>query len=272
MKQAADTCFCLRFKSSNRVSEQLDLPASVLSQALKGLQRAVHLSAMVNQGHKIKTKLKIPKDVERHVHLFCQVSEDGGYCQPTIVAERTNPNLVVDEAKGAVRILREVMKAVSKNNADRFSILVTDPAFQHHMIISLRMMLGRTIENCIFDIEDRDGTLLLDGASAIEALKSFEVSNAESEGPVARSEVIGRVEKIDFGKQILFFRVINDGKLLEFEYDDKFENTFIENRDDLIEIRGDIEICNTENKIKITNIHEVLRYEGEKYKSSSSVP
>lgn len=263
MKPTADTYFGLCFKPSGNASERHGLPVGVLIRALNGLQRSIHLVAMMNQGYKIKARIKIPKDIERHFHLFCQVPQDKGFCQPTIVAAKTNPNLIVDKVKEAVQILREIMNAVSENNADRFKSVVTDPAFQHHLIVSLRMMIDEPIDNCTLNVEDRNGALLFDRTSAIEALRNFEVSNAAPLDLEVRSEIIGRVERIDFGKRILFLRIMENGNLLESGYDDKFEKFFIKSRNSLIKIRGDIEIDNIENKFRIIEIHEMFQCEGE---------
>lgn len=261
MKHGDDTYFGLRFKSLSTASAPRGFPSHVLAQALRGLKQSIHIAAMIVKKHEINDRLSVPLYIKKNFHLYCQVSPTGEHYQPTFVARLDDAGSVSDGSEEIVRILREIMKAASKNRMDHFENNVTDSVFRSKLVASLKTMLKETDDECTFDIEDLTGKIVLDGKSAATTLGKVDEENMIHSSLKSSLSVVGHVEKIDFGSRKIFLRVLETQQLLGCEYKDKFEKTFLEAKGNLVQIMGSMKIDHNGNVLEVSEIDEVLPFQ-----------
>ena len=261
MRHGYDTYFGLRFKSLQTTFTPHGFPSHILAHALRGLQQSIHIVAMMVNRHEINNRLSIPIGIKRNFHLYCQVSSTGEYFQPTFVAKFDDAESTSDGSEEVVGILREIMKAVSENRIDRFESNVTDLVFRSKLVASLKTMLKETDDECTFDIEDLTGKTVLDGKSAATTLGKVDEENIIHSSLKSSLSVVGHVEKIDFGSRKIFLRVLETQQLLECEYKDKFEKTFLEAKGNLVQIMGSMKIDHNGNVLEVSKIDEVLPFQ-----------
>ena len=256
-----DTYFGLRFKSLQAASTPHGFPSHILVNALRGLQQSIHIVAMMVNRHEVNNRLSIPLYIKRNFHLYCQVSSTSEYYQPTFVAKLNDAESVSDGAEEVVGILREIMKAVSESRMDRFESRVTDSAFRHKLVASLKTMLKETDDKCTFDVDDLAGTIVLDGKSTAAALGEFDEADMILSKLDTCLSIVGHVEKIDFESRKIFLRVLGSQQFFEFGYEDKFEVKFLETEGDLIQIVGSMKIDHNGDILEVNKIEEVLPFQ-----------
>ena len=88
MDYEPEAYFGLRFQPRHAESISHVLPAQNLICALEGLQRTIHLVAMMTTGREVRTRARVTRDIEDRFQLQCGVPEAGSYYQPTFIAER----------------------------------------------------------------------------------------------------------------------------------------------------------------------------------------
>lgn len=260
MKHGYDTYFGLRFRSRETTSVPCGFPSHILTHALRGLQQSIHIVAMMIKRHEINNRLSIPLYIKKNFHLYCQVSPTGEYYQPTFVAKLGEDESASDGSEEVVKILREIMGAVSENRRDLFESRVTDSAIRHKLVASLKTMFKETDDECTFDVDDLAGTIVLYGKSATATLDEFDEANKIHPKSSTCLSIVGHVEKIDFGTRKIFLRVLETQKLLEFGYEDKFEEKFLKIGDNLTQIMGSMKIDHDGNILEVKKIEEVLPF------------
>ena len=82
------------------------LPAFNLVQALDGLQRTIHLVAMMKEGREVWKRARVTRDIEERFELNCEVAAPGSFYQPTFIAEKDQSLFSPDD----VREVSEITK------------------------------------------------------------------------------------------------------------------------------------------------------------------
>lgn len=64
------------------------LPALTLVKALEGLQRTIHLVAIMKEGRQIRKRARVTRDIEDRFQLHCEGAAEGRFYQQTFIAEK----------------------------------------------------------------------------------------------------------------------------------------------------------------------------------------
>ena len=82
MSEAVETGRRLQFRFSRSGEDAPAVPASVLIQTLEGAQRAIWLIALIKEQKDIKSRARIPTEIERRYQLKFEVPQHGSYLLP----------------------------------------------------------------------------------------------------------------------------------------------------------------------------------------------
>ena len=253
-KPEEDTFFGLHFHFRGEASERPHvLPARNLIQALEGLQRTIHLVAMMREGREVRSRARITHEIEEHFQLHCATPTPGSYYQSTFVAD-PNPGLLAEQLLQSVADdTRELMKAVADNNEVEFKHIVPDSAYRGPILSSLGKMFNEQRGPYRLDVEDRERNIIATSSSASEAIEKFRKSRIPEN---TYSIVAGFFNRIDF-KEKKFSIQVQSGYTVNCFYDEEVEPVLLENARDLIQVVGMVEVDDNGRPKRITDVQEV---------------
>lgn len=249
-----ETFFGLHFEPRYEGDGSHVLPAQNLVQALEGLQRTIHLVAMMKEGREVKTRARVTRDIEERFQLHCEVPKAGSFYQPTYIAERGESFFSLEDAREVAQITRNLLKSISKGDEQNFKQTVVDSAFRAPIIASLGKMFGGQGAHYRLSVEDQAGNVIVDSASATDALERLRQSRLS---PGTHSIVTGYFNKVDFKERKLSLLIPSTGRLISCLYEEDIEPALLENARDLIQVVGTIELDEDGNPHRITDVQEV---------------
>lgn len=249
-----ETFFGLHFEPRHDGEGAHVLPAQNLVQALEGLQRTIHLVAMMKEGREVKTRARVTRDIEERFQLHCEVPKSGSYYQPTFIAERDQSLFSPDEAREVAQITRDLLGSIASGDEQNFKKTVVDSAFRAPIIASLGRMFGGQGGHYRLSVEDKAGNVIVDSVSATDTLEQLRQARLS---PGTHSIVTGYFNKVDFKERKLSLLIPSTGRLISCLYEDDIEPALLENARDLIQVVGTIELDEDGNPQRITDVQEV---------------
>ena len=249
-----ETYFGLHFQPRHDGDGNHVLPVQNLIQALEGLQRTIHLVAMMKEGREVKTRARVTRDIEDRFQLHCEVPKEGSYYQPTFVVERDQSLFSSDETKQVAEITRNLLSAIARGDEQNFKQTVVDSAFRAPIISSLGKMFGGQGGHYRLSVEDKSGNVIVDSVSATDTLEQLRQARLS---PDTHSIVTGFFNKVDFKERKLSLLIPSTGRLISCLYEEDIEPALLENARDLIQVVGTIELDEDGNPQRITDVQEV---------------
>lgn len=249
-----ETYFGLHFDLRHDGATSHVLPAQNLIVALEGLQRTVHLVAMMNEGREVRTRARVTRDIESRFQLQCGTAEKGSYYQPTFIAERDQSLFSPVEVRQVAQLTRSILASLASEDEEAFKKTVADSAFRAPLLSSLEKMFGSQGNHFRLSVEDGKRQVIVDSVAATGSISRFRESRLT---PDTHSIVTGYFNKVDFKERKLTLLIPATGRLINCLYDDAVEPVLLENARDLIQVVGTIEIDEDGNPIRITDVQEV---------------
>lgn len=254
MDGGQDTFFGLHFEPRHAGDRSHVLPVQNLIQALEGLQRTIHLVAMMKEGREVKTRVRVTRDIEDRFQLHCEVPQEGSYYQPTFIAHK-NPSLFSsDDAWQIAKATRALLNSIANGDERGFKKAVVDSAFRAPIISSLEKMFGGHSGHYRLSVRDKGGEIIVDGVLAADTLEQLRQSRISAE---TRSIITGYFNKVDFKEHKLWLLIPSAGRLISCLYDEDIEPILLENARDLIQVVGTVELDEDGIPTRITDVQEV---------------
>ena len=261
MKHGHEAFFGLRLEPENEDVDPHVISAQTLVRALEGLQRAVHLVAMMHEGQELKSKPQATRHIKRRFHLHVRPPVTGSYYQELLLTPQDGGAVLDFGEEAQVKsTLEDALSAIDQGDLEKFQNTIPNPEFQRPLIASFKKTLSDPSNSCRIKIEDCNGTVISDSDSVSEKIDVFKTLRS---APNIESFATGYVEKIDFYKRILFIRIPHTGSLLQCHYKKKVEDTLIENKCKLVQIKGKIEMNREGNPQKIAKMKKAWKVDTE---------
>lgn len=221
----------------SRVSDgKTVVPASVLIQTLEGAQRAIWLIALSREHREIKSRARIPSDIEQRYQLKCEVPVPGSYVLPAFV-ESGQPNLLPMSLVGEVLADFEGIAASLKSgNRDDVARIIPDTAIRRRVVDAFQQLGPKPGSGWLLDIGQKGVNVRLDDGWQGSIRRMYSATISEPDIETVNSELIG----IDFANRQLTILPLGSGrqKTLEVTYPDDLEDFLLENRRSVIQITG----------------------------------
>lgn len=250
MQENQGTFFGLHFESQGTDNAPHVASAQAVADAIDGLERTVHVAAMMHTGHEMKSGFRIPRAVRNHFILRWKKSEKGSFCLPTHIdgMENASPTVDFESVAGTVR---DAMKAANMSDRSSFKKAVFKRAFRGPMIDSLGRMFGGASKNNGLEVRDSVGNTLARSSIANETLGGF--ANLRRK-PYIHSVATGYVDKLDFKKQQLYLRTPSPNRILHCQYETAMQPLLLENRRNLVHVDGKIELDQNDDPVRILEV------------------
>lgn len=254
MEYEQERYFGLHFQPRHGEKMQHVLPASNLVQALEGLQRTIHLVAMMKEGREVRKRARVTRDIEDRFQLHCEVAAEGSFYQPTFIAEKDQSLFSPEDVREVAEITKNLLSSIGAGDEQGFKKVVVDSAFRSPILASLGKMFEGQGGHYRLAVEDKSGRVIADSVAASEAISRFKESRLS---PDTHTIVTGYFNKVDFKEHKLSLLIPSSGRLISCIYDEDIEQALLDNARDLIQVVGTIELDEDGNPQRITDVQEV---------------
>jgi hypothetical protein len=247
--------FHLHFEGENPLVRAHKVPASALLQAAQALQRVVHLLALNYEGHELKQRLRVTRQMESKYAVVFGVPQDGGYDLPYTIGNPSRSLLDPQGLEAVIKLHRDVLLAVEAEDVSAFRRAVPAAPVRRAVATELKKMQPPPRMGLYVNIEASGGKKLLSGKTVVERLNPL-ISEA-SPVTIQPRVVTGRLDALEFQTRTLKIQLPN-GKFLSGTYAEDFEPVLLENRREWIQVRGEAALNDDDTLKALNNISEII--------------
>lgn len=226
----------LEFRFSRASDGKTAVPASVLIQTLEGAQRAIWLIALSREHREIKSRARIPADIEQRYQLKCEVPVSGSYLLPAFV-ESGQPNLLpLSQVGNVLADFERIADSLKRGNRDEVAHYLPDTAIRRRVVDAFQQLGPKPGSGWLLDIGQNGNSVRLDDGWQGSIRRMYSATLSEPDIETVNSELIG----IDFANRQLTILPLASvrQKTLQVTYPDDLEDFLLENRKSIIQITG----------------------------------
>ena len=246
MQEHHSAFFGMHFKQTSKSRADV-MSAEILADSLDGLQRAVHVAAMMHTGHQMKSRVIPPRNVKSSFVLHWQPCEMGSFCVPAYISGLGSVDPNPDLYESVADIVKKAMRALHQSDKASFKRAVPKKAYRGAMIDSL----DRVFDKNILEIRDGFGNIVAKSSTAMNAVGSFKKLRQK---PRFHPVVTGYVDKLDFKRKTLFLRTPSPHRILRCQYEMDMQPLLLRNRRKLVHVDGKIELNHDDDPVRIRKV------------------
>lgn len=234
MSGADDQGRRLQFRFSRTADATPAVPASVLIQTLEGAQRAIWLIALAKEQKDIKSRARIPAEIEQRYQLKCEVPQPGSYVLPAFV-ESVQPQLAtIDQVKEVLGTFEGVAAALQSQQRDKVASYLPDTAIRKRVVDAFQQLAPKPGSGWRLDLSRNGTTVRMDDNWQRQVRKMYTPTETEPD----RETVNGELIEINFADRQITILPVGSNRQLRVTYQDAMEDLLLENRKSTIQITG----------------------------------
>ncbi len=234
MSEADDQGRRLQFRFSRSTDARPAVPASILIQTLDGAQRAIWLIAMAKEQKDIKSRARIPPEIEQRYQLKCEVPQPGSYLLPAFV-ESVQPLLATtDQVNDVLATFEGVAGALQSQKRELVADFLPDTAIRKRVVDAFQQLAPKPGSGWRLDLSRNGTTVRMDDNWQRLVRKMYTPTEAEPD----RETVNGELIEINFADSQITILPIGSNRQLRVTYQDAMEDLLLENRRSMIQITG----------------------------------
>lgn len=244
MKGDERSDFGLRFQPQDPDEENRTLPSANLVKVLEGLQRTIHLVAMMKESHIIRERVQISHDIQERFQLYCQPAVEGSYLLPVFVAGPNRDDCDQAEAPQIAGLTHRVMEFINTGNEGELRRIIPDPAFLSRIIDSLLKVFADKTGKYTLSILDSTGRTIAQSESMrreISRLNETGIFPKTREAPYPYA-ITGYLGKMNFLKKEFTLKTLGCGKLIHGQYPEEFQSKLAKIGNQIIRVEGGIDV------------------------------
>ncbi len=189
----------LIFRFSRSGEDHSSVPASVLMQTLDGAQRAIWLLAFAKEQKDIRSRVRIPADIEQRYQLKCQVPQPGSYLMPMFL-DSAQPNLANwDRREAVLNDFESFAAALHSQDRDSIATLLPDSGLRKRVVDAFLRIAPKPGSGWLLDLARNGTALRLDDRWQRLVRKMFASATPEPD----RETVNGELMEIDFADRLI---------------------------------------------------------------------
>lgn len=248
--------FSFHFEKDEDIARLHEVPAAVLTPALRGIQRIVHLIAMHEEQHEIRAPARVSQDISQRFSVMCQVPIKGSFGIPASIGS-LRPDMFDDISTAAVADkFRKVMEAISSGAGQLFRSLVPDPEYRRQILKAAKGASPDPRKGYRFGVHDPNGQRIFDAHDALPHIK--EILRQTAELVETASVVTGKFIRMDFEARKLKIEHPETKRILDCFYQDDVESLLLNNPRELIQVVGNVELNTDGIPVRITDVQNIL--------------
>lgn len=247
-----DTPISAKIRLTNDEEGMHEVPADVLVRALAGMQQLVYVIATAQEQRTVKSRLRVPQEIQQRYSLSCQLPQPGSYAMPIALGTgKTDPSLFTNY-KRLLSTAEGILRAIQQGNLDGVFEVLPDSKLRNRALREVRKLLPKPGEGWRFGFQRGDGPEVLLSSDTAIATIDRELTQDSPEDTVMT--VTGELIRIDFDKRTVVLRYPPTHTEIECVYVEELEETMIENRWGLIQATGQFTLDQEGNPVKLSNV------------------
>lgn len=224
----------LLFRFSRTDESTTSVPASLLIQTLEGAQRALWLIALSEQNRDVKSRARIPAEIERQFQLRCEPATPGSYVQPAYV-ESLQPYFGPEEpVQAVVSVFQRVGSALADSDGGAVAALIRDASIRRRVVDAFQQLGPKPGTGWHLELGIAGKSIMLgdDWNRKLRALSAPPAVEPDLE------TINGDLVEIHFGKRQ--FAIIPKGtsRTLSITYPDDLEDLLVQSRRACVQVTG----------------------------------
>ncbi|MBA3756881.1 MAG: hypothetical protein H0X02_11915 [Nitrosomonas sp.] len=244
----------LEFKFEGNFPDAHSLPVDILIQFLEGARRAIYLFGMQTEGKSVKTRLRVPAEIEKKFALRVLPPKESSFLLPALIGDTRADLLARQQIHQVVDDFKSFGKSLAGDESQLLSQLVPDSRNRRHILEAFRSMSPRPGSDWQVSIYNSLGapfTLTEETVSKASQLLTL------PEDVEAIQTVTGKLQAIDFGARKVTIFYPPTSRELECFYSDDVEELLVENRRDMIQITGRVVLDEHSLPKKISEVQDI---------------
>lgn len=235
-------------------AEDVSVDAEILVRILQGLQRAVHILAMDEEGLAPSSPNYVPQAIQKRFPVRCLVPQHGSYALPLLIGNQTD--LTVPE--GAERILDRIgacLRAVQVERPGPFLSELRNTRYRIRLLEAFRTMLprpGATWKLGVARPQTEEITLSGDHVRNVTALV-----DRVREHEAVNQTITGSLQAMDFKAHKISILYPESNRELECFYSEDLEPELWETRRGLVQVTGTVVVDAGGYPVKIQDVESI---------------
>lgn len=234
---------------NNQISEENKLSADILMGMLSNMQSLVYFLAARNENIPYKQRFKPNQKIKENYQVLCSLPQKGSYTMPITINELFEDGLFQHISVG--KEITSIFKDAAANSMKYLKGLNFDYRTTRKLLSYIRNCFPNRESGIHLDIH-LDGEKLSGDVIRDTTLNSLDTLAQENQ--VCMTTVTGQLQKIDFqNHEITIIHPLTSRSLSCF-YEDDFEESLLENRKELVQVTGEVELDSEDNIKRITGV------------------
>jgi hypothetical protein len=231
-----------------------EVPVSLLTQGLQGLQQLIHFSALAVEARTVRQRVRVSADIQQRYTLHCRPPEDGRFMVAGRVGDLRKGLVNTGDVRKVMGLVHEFSHATLAAKDEDLLRLVPDSRIRVRMLDCLRGMAPPPGSGYAFEFKNCVGApVRLD-----EVLSGRIDAVLSAPEPRQRQHTItGELRSIAFAEHRLTIYYAPKGRTLECLYDESLEPMLFENRRDLIQVTGQVEDADDGHPRRIVEVSRI---------------
>lgn len=224
----------LQFRFSRAADAQPAVPASVLIQTLEGAQRAIWLIALTRELKDIKSRARIPAEIEQRYQLKCEVAQPGSYLLPAFVESVHPQRATIDQVNVVLDTFEGIAGALQSQNREKVAHYLPDMAIRKRVVGAFQQLAPKPGSGWRLDLTRNGTSVRMDDNWQALIRKMYAPTEVEAD----RETVNGELIEINFADRQITILPVGSNRQLKVTYPDSMEDVLLENRKSTIQVSG----------------------------------
>jgi len=244
----------LQLVFTGRLADEHRVPVAVLTDALQGLQRAIHLLAMDHEGVEVRRKDRLSRELERKYALLVSDLKPGSVVITATIGDPTSDLFAPLDIVAVRERFGLVSNAMARANAQELAGLVPDRVRRLRVVEAFRSIIPKKGSGVGLDVRSAGGEIVLSTELLGQGLKDI---MAVSQTEPALQTVTGRLIRIDFDERKVTIVYPPTNRELECIYEEGIEDLLLENPRELIQVTGEVIVDEDNQPKRIVDVNDI---------------
>ena len=189
---------------------------------------------MAKEQKDIKSRARIPAEIEQRYQLKCEIPQPGSYLLPAFV-ESVQPQLAtIDQVNDVLGTFEGVADVLQSQQRDKVAEYLPNTAIRKRIVDAFQQLAPKPGSGWRIDLSRNGATIRMDGNWQRRVRKMYTPTETEPD----RETVNGELIEINFADRQITILPIGSYRPLRVTYQDAMEDLLLERRRSTIQITG----------------------------------
>lgn len=244
----------LRLVFTGRLADEHRVPVSALTDALTGLQRAIHLLAMDHEGVEVRRRDRLSRELEHKYALLVSDLIQGSVVITASIGDPASDLFAPQDILEIRQRLALVSDAMARASVHELMGLVPDRVRRLRVIEAFRSIIPKKGSGVGLEVQGSQGEIVVSTKALGQGLR--DIITAGHAEPALQT-VTGRLTRIDLDERKVTIIYPPTNRELECIYDEGIEDLLLENPRELIQVTGEVIVDEDNQPKRIVDVNDI---------------